>query len=305
MSTLQQKENGMVEITVEVGREAFHKAIEASYRKNVHKMNVPGFRRGKAPRKVVENMYGASVFYEDAVDIALPSAYLEAVGEHGLDPVGRPDMDITEINENGFTFTAVQAVRPEAKLKQYKGLSAPKDAVTVTDADVDAELERLRERNARIEDLQAPLSLGDIAVIDFEGFVDGKAFEGGKSSGQRLELGAGRFIPGFEEQLVGAGAGDSLEVKVTFPEEYHAAELAGKDAIFKVSVREAKKAVKPELDDDFAQDVSEFDTLGAFKDDIRERFQKQRERQADEAYESVLIEKLLEGFECDILDVMI
>ena len=305
MSTLQGIENGMAEITVEVEREAFQKAVELSYRKNIRRLNVPGFRRGKAPRKVAETMYGPAVFYEDAVDAAVPDLYAAAVEEHSLDLVGRPEIDVTRIDENGFTFSVKQHVRPEAVLKQYKGLSAPKNVLPVTDADVDDELERLRERNARVREIDGPLCDGDIAFIDFEGFIDGVAFPGGKSSNHRLVIGSGSFIPGFEEQLIGASAGGGLDVTVTFPQDYHAPDLAGKEAVFKVTVNETKRSEKPALDDEFAQDASEFDTLAEFKADIRQRFEKLREKQADEEYENALVEKLLECVECDVPEVMV
>ncbi|GHV32209.1 trigger factor [Clostridia bacterium] len=290
-------EHSHVKLEIEVGREVFQKAVNEAYRRNAGRMNVPGFRRGKAPRGIIEKMYGEGVFYEDAVDIALPDAFRGAVEQADIEPFGKPDLDIVKLDADGFTFTAAVAVAPEITLKAYKGLSAEKKVAEVTDTDVDDEIERLRSRNARIETTESPIETTDTAVIDFEGFTDGVPFEGGKGTDHRLTIGSGQFIPGFEEQLVGHAAGEDVDVNVTFPEEYHSEELAGKAALFKVSVKEVKRTVKPELDDDFAQDVSEFDTLDELRGDVRKRLGEQRVVQADEAYESAIIDKMLEGFE--------
>ena len=302
---LESREKNYVELKITVETEAFQRAVESAYRKNVSKMNVPGFRRGKAPRRVIENMYGSSVFYEDAVDIAFPVAYRKALDELDLDPVEKADIDITAIDGTGFTFTAKFHVRPEVTLGEYKGIEAARPEAVVTDADIDAELERLQSRNARVEDSDCPLENGDTAVIDFEGFIGDTPFDGGKGANYRLVIGSGQFIPGFEEQLVGRSAGDSCDVNVEFPANYHAEDLAGKPAVFKVTVRETKRAVKPVLDDDFAQDVSEYDTLDELKASIKDRLSADREISADEEFESAVIDEMLKGFEAEIPDIMI
>lgn len=302
---IERKENSLVELEITVGTEAFEKAVEAAYRKNAVKMNVPGFRRGKAPRKMIEKLYGSSVFYEDAVDIAFPPAYREALEEHDLDPVEKADVDVTSIDANGFTFIAKVHVRPEVTLEEYKGLKAVRPAVSVTEEDINAELERYLARNSRLEDSDQPLENGDTSIIDFEGFVDDVAFEGGKGENYKLVIGSGQFIQGFEEQLVGKRAGESCAVNVTFPEQYHAENLAGKPAVFNVTVKEAKRTIKPVLDDEFAQDVSEFDTLDELKESIKSKIAAERETGADEAFESAVIDELLKGFKSDIPDIMI
>ncbi|MCL2080471.1 MAG: trigger factor [Oscillospiraceae bacterium] len=302
---VERKENDMVEMEVTVGREEFEKAVETAFRRSAHKINVPGFRHGKAPRKIIEKMYGGSFFYEDAVDISFPAAYEDAVAEYNLDPIERPDINITAISGDGYTFTASVRVAPEVKLGEYKGVSVVKNKAVCTDEDINAELERLRTRNARVETSEEPLEDGDTAVIDFEGFVDDTPFDGGKAENHSLTIGSGQFIPGFEEQLIGKKAGDSCDVNVTFPEEYHAEQLAGKPAVFKVTVREAKRTLKPELDDEFAKDVSEFDTLDEFKEDIKKRVLERRETEVKDKFESDVLEKMLEGFEAVIPDIMV
>lgn len=302
---VERKENNLVELEVTVEREEFEKYVDMAFRKNAHKVNIPGFRHGKAPRKVIEKMYGSGVFYEDAVDMSFPEAYQNAIEEHNIDPVERPEVDVTSISEDGYTFTAKVHVIPEVTLGEYKGLSAEKKSAECSDDDINAELERLMTRNARVETSERPLENGDTAVIDFEGFVDDVAFEGGKGENYSLVIGSGQFIPGFEEQLTGKSAGDSCDVNVNFPEQYHAEDLAGKAAVFKVTVNETKMTIKPELDDEFAKDVSEFDTLDELKTDIRDKIIKNREVEADELFETAIVDKLLENLVCDVPEVMI
>ncbi len=305
VTKVERLENSVVKIEVSVEREQFELAIDAAYRKNVARMNVPGFRRGKAPRKMIEKMYGTGVFYEDAVDYAYPVAYQQAIESENLVPVEQPEVNITSITEDGFTFTAQFTVRPEITLAQYKGIHAVHSKAVVTDEDIDAELEQLRNRNARMEDSKTPLANGDTAIIDFEGFVDDVAFEGGAGTNYKLGIGSGQFIPGFEEQLIGKSAGESTDVNVTFPEQYHAEDLAGKEAVFKVTIHETKTTIKPTLDDEFAGDVSEFDTLEELKNSIRDRLMHQREHQVDDMFEAAIIDKMLEGFEGVVPDIMV
>lgn len=294
-----------ITLTVNVDAEEFEKAVEKAYRKNVSKINVPGFRRGKVPRKIAERMYGQSVFYEDAVNLAYPAAIDEAIKESGIEPVDQADVDITDISQEGFTFEAKLPIIPEVTLGQYKGLSAEMPEASVEDSDIDAEIERLRGRNARQETVERAAENGDIVRLDFEGFLDDIPFEGGKAEGYMLELGSESFIPGFEEQLAGVKAGDSVDITVAFPEEYHEEELAGKPAVFKCLIHEVRENVLPELDDEFAKDVSEFDTLEEFRNSIRERIEHSRLHEAEHAFEDELYDKLLAGMEVELHDCMV
>ena len=295
----------VVAMTVEVGPEEFSPAMEKSFRKNAMKLNVPGFRKGKAPRKLIEKMYGVGVFYEDAVDFAYPDAYAKALEEIGVEPVEQADVSVKDLSEQGFSFEAKVAVYPEVVLGQYKGLPARRKTAEVSDADVDAEVERLRERNAALSTVEREAQNGDTAVIDFEGFVDDVAFEGGKAEGHSLELGSGQFIPGFEEQILTHKAGDSFDVNVSFPAEYHSEELAGKAAVFKVTLHEVKEKMRPELDDEFAKDVSEFETLGEFRADIRRRMEESSQKSLDDAYENALLDQVIAGLTADVPQAMI
>ncbi|MBR6739498.1 MAG: trigger factor [Clostridia bacterium] len=292
-----------LEITVE--KPEFDAALEKAYRKTAGRYRVQGFRAGKAPRRIIERLYGENVFYEEAINIAFPDAYSKAVEEAAITPVDRPELELSDINADGFTFVAVVTVKPEVTLGQYKGLEAEYTAPSVTDEDVDKELERRRNRAGRLETAERPAQNGDTVVIDFEGFVDDVAFEGGKGENHNLKLGSGQFIPGFEDQLVGKSAGEDVDVNVTFPEEYHAEELAGKAAVFKVKVHEVKENILPELDDEFAKDVSEFETLDAFKADLREKLLKSKTKVADDEFAGRVTDKLIENMEADIPDVMI
>lgn len=294
------------ELEISVDAQSFRDAVTAAYRKNIRKMNVPGFRKGKAPQAIVERLFGEGVFFDDAVSALYGDAYEAAVKEAGLDVVGREDMEITEIGKDkGFTFKAVVITKPEVTLGEYKNLSATKEAVQVTDEEVDAEINRMRERNARIitaEDREA--QNGDTAVFDFEGTIDGVPFDGGKSENFSLELGSGQFIPGFEDQMLGHKAGDAFDVKVTFPEEYHAKELAGKDAVFAIKLHELKIKELPALDDEFAKDVSEFDTLEDLKKDIRTKMTESKEKAAQQEVENQLIDQIIAGMQAEIPEVM-
>ncbi|MGI6576734.1 MAG: trigger factor [Eubacteriales bacterium] len=301
----EKKEKSIVELTIEVSKEEFEQACVTAYKKRVKDITLPGFRKGKAPRKMIERMYGESFFWEDAVNESYPKAYESAIKETELNPVGRADMEIVDISSEGYTFKAMVPVKPEVSIADYKGIEAEKPNVEINDDEVDAEIERLRKRNARIETVEREIKVGDTAIIDFEGFKDGVPFEGGKAERHQLEIGSNSFIPGFEDKLVGAKAGDELDLDLTFPEQYHAEELAGKDVVFKVKVHEVKESILPELDDEFAKDVSEFDTLEQLKEDIKANLLKSREEAADNAFENAVFSKLVEKLQADIPEAMI
>lgn len=298
-------EKSQVALTVEVGAAEFQAAIEKAYQKMRKKINVPGFRPGKAPRKIIEGMYGAEVFFEEAINIAFPEAYEAAVKEQDLRVVGYPSVEMVgECTKDGFTFKAVTPVYPEVTLGEYKGLSAPKDDVKVTAADVDERLKQLSDRNTRLVSVDREAKEGDTAVIDFEGFLDGKPFDGGKGENHSLELGSHSFVPGFEEQVIGMKAGDEKDIDITFPEDYHA-DLAGKAVVFKVKVHEVKEKEVPALDDEFAKDVSEFDTLKELKADLKKKITEERQKDADRAFEEALMEQVAEGITAEIPDAMV
>ena len=298
-------EKSQVALTIEVGAAEFEAAIEKAYQKMRKKINVPGFRPGKAPRKVIEGMYGAEVFFEEAINIAFPEAYEAAVKEQELQVVGYPAVEMVgECTKEGFTFKATTPVYPEVTLGEYKGLSAPKDEVKVTAADVDDRLKQLSDRNTRLVSVDREAKEGDTAVIDFEGFLDGKPFDGGKGENHSLELGSHSFVPGFEEQVVGMKAGDEKDIDITFPEDYHA-DLAGKAVVFKVKVHEVKEKEVPELDDEFAKDVSEFDTLKELKADLKKKITEERQKDADRAFEDALMEQVAANITADIPDAMV
>lgn len=294
-----------VKLEIVCERDEFQAAVEKSYKKNATRFNVQGFRRGRAPRKIIERMYGESAFYEDAVNIAYPEVYSAAVKEAGIEPVDRAEVELVDISADGFSFNAVVTVKPEVKLGAYKGLEAEQAAVVITEEDVDKELEGRRKRNGRLETVEREAAEGDTVVIDFEGFLDDVAFEGGKAENHSLRLGSGQFIPGFEDQLIGTKAGDEKDVNVTFPEAYQAEELAGKPVVFKVKVHEVKENVLPDLDDEFAKDVSEFETLAEFREDLKRKLQIVREKSSAEEFEGKLLEKLVENMEVEIPDCMI
>lgn len=301
---IEKKETNQVELTISVDQEEFDKAMNQAYRKNVSRMNVPGFRKGKAPRKVIEKMYGEGVFFEDAVNACYPAAYDAAVAEAKIEPVDHPEVTVEDISPEGFTFKALVTVKPEVKISDYKGLVVEKPRVSVTEKDVKEELNRMADRNARLETVDRPVKDGDTVTLDFEGFVDGVAFEGGKGENYTLGIGSGMFIPGFEEQIVGKKAEEPFDVNVTFPEQYQAAELAGKPAVFKCLVHEVKETQKPALDDEFAKDVSEFDTLDELKADLKVKIKENKEKAAENEYDEKLIDAMLEHFEAEIPEVM-
>ena len=305
VKSVEKQEKSTVELIIEVGREEFEAAIEKVYKKQRNKINVPGFRKGKAPRKIIEGMYGASVFYEDAINELYPEAYATAVDQEKLDVVAWPKVEIQEVSADGFTFKAIVTVRPEVKLGQYKEITAPKAEPAVTEEDIANELKPYIARATRMVTVEREAQNGDTVVIDFEGFKDGVPFDGGKAEGHSLELGSGAFIPGFEDQLVGAKAGDEKDVNVTFPEEYHAEELAGAPVVFKVKVHEVKEKQLPTVDDEFAKDVSEFDTLEAFKKDLADKLTERREAQAKRAFEAAIMEQVMDNMEVEIPDAMV
>ena len=298
-------EKNHYEMKFSIDKETFEKALNAAYRKNVAKMNIPGFRNGKAPRAIVEKMYGKGVFYEDAINECLGEAYEAALKESKLDVVGRPEFDIESIEGDEPVMKASVYVKPDVTIEGYLGIEVTKTVKEVTDADVDAEIERVRERGARTIEVTDRAAIdGDTVTIDYEGSVDGVPFDGGKAEGHDLKLGSGQFIPGFEDQIVGKSIGEEFDVNVTFPEEYHAKELAGKAAVFKVKLHAIKATELAELDDEFAKDVSEFDTLEAYKADIRAKQAERNEKQADAEVEDKLIDVLVEKMEADIPEVM-
>ena len=279
-----------------VDKATFETAVNKVYRQQVKNINIPGFRKGKAPRSIVERMYGKGVFYEDAANELLPAAYEAALEESKLEPVGRAEFDIVSIDENGIVFSAVVPVKPAVEIEGYKGIEAAKDVVEVSEVEIDNEIKVIRERNSRETDIEdeTPAAMGDSVKIDFEGFVDDVAFEGGKGEDYNLKLGSGSFIPGFEEQVAGHKIGEDFDVSVTFPEDYHAAELAGKAATFKVTVKAITKIELPELDDDFAKDVSEFDTMAEYRADIEAKIRKRHEDAAESTFEEAIIKALTE-----------
>ena len=298
-------EKNHYELKFSISKEIFEKALNDAYRKNVAKMNIPGFRKGKAPRAIVEKMYGKGVFYEDAINECLGDAYEEALKESKLDVVGRPEFDIESMEGEEPVLKASVYVKPDVAIEGYLGIEVTKTVKEVTDADVDAEIERVRERGARTIEVTDRAAIdGDTVTIDYEGSVDGVPFDGGKADGHDLKLGSGQFIPGFEAQIVGKSIGEEFDVNVTFPEEYHAKELAGKAAVFKVKLHAIKATELAELDDEFAKDVSEFDTLEAYKADIRAKQAERNEKQADAEVEDKLIDILVEKMEADIPEVM-
>ena len=299
-------EKNMAKLTIEVSAEDLDKAMEKAYQKQKSRISLPGFRKGKAPRKMIESMYGKGVFMEDAVNSLVPQEYTKALGECDLEIVSQPEINVTQMEPGkALIFTADVAVKPEVTLGDYKGVEVPKSEIAVTDEEVDAEVKKEQDKNARtvaVEDRAA--ANGDITTIDFEGFVDGVAFDGGKGTDYALTLGSGTFIPGFEDQLVGANAGDHVEVKVTFPEEYHAKELAGKEAVFQCDVKKIETKEVPELDDEFAKDVSEFDTLAEYKEDVKKKLTEKKEKEARTAKENAAVDKAIENAQMDIPELM-
>ena len=300
-------EKNMAKLTIEVPAEEFEKAIHRAYLKNKGKINIQGFRKGKVPQAVIERMYGTEVFYEDAANDIIPPAYQEEIKDSDLFIVSQPKIDVTQMEKGKpFIFTAEVALKPEVTLGDYKGIEVKKVEVEVTEEEVNTEIDRVREQNGRtitVED--RPVQKDDMTVIDFEGFVDGEPFEGGKGENYDLVIGSGAFIPGFEDQLIGAEIGKEIEIQVTFPEKYHSAELAGKPAAFKVTVKEIKVKELPELDDEFAKDVSDFETLEEYKADVKAKLLEKKEDDAYDEKENTIIEKVIENAQMDIPEAMI
>ena len=305
LTNVEKKEKNQVALSIVVAADVFEAACEKSYRKNVRNINIQGFRQGKAPRKIIEKLYGPEIFYDDAMNECIPEAYEAAVAEAGLKVVSQPSITEVDVKDGEFLFTAVVFVKPEVSLKEYKGIEAEKEEVTVTAEAVEAELGRMQARNARQVSVEREAKKGDVVNLDFEGFVDGVAFEGGKGEKFDLELGSGMFIPGFEEQLEGKNVGDECDVNVTFPEEYNEKSLAGKPAVFKCKINEIKENQKPELDDEFAKDVSEFDTIAELKADIEKKMVEEKSANADNAFQERVMDKVIEGMEAEIPDAMV
>ena len=295
-------EKNMAKLTVEVPAEQFEAALKTSYNKNKNKFNIPGFRKGKAPQAMIEKMYGAGVFYEDAVDEAINASYPDAAKESGLEIVSRPEISIEQVEKGkAFIYVASVATKPEVTLGEYKGIEVEKAKPEVTDADVEAELKKVQEQNSRLVTVEdRAVADGDQTVIDFEGFVDGKAFEGGKAEDYTLVIGSHSFIDTFEDQLIGKNIGEDVEVNVTFPAEYHAAELAGKPATFKVKIKEIKMKELPELNDEFASEVSEFETLDAYKEDVKNKLAETKQAQATAENENNVVQKVVDNAQMDI-----
>ena len=295
-------EKNMAKLTVEVPAEQFEAALKTSYNKNKNKFNIPGFRKGKAPQAMIEKMYGVGVFYEDAVDEAINASYPDAAKESGLEIVSRPEISIEQVEKGkSFIYVATVATKPEVTLGEYKGIEVEKAKPEVTDADVEAELKKVQEQNSRLVSVEdRAVADGDQTVIDFEGFVDGKAFEGGKAEDYTLVIGSHSFIDTFEDQLIGKNIGEDVEVNVTFPAEYHAADLAGKPATFKVKIKEIKMKELPELNDEFASEVSEFETLEAYKEDVKNKLAETKQAQATAENENNVVQKVVDNAQMDI-----
>ena len=304
---VEKMEKNMAKLTIEVSAEDVEKAMQSAYQKAKGRISIPGFRKGKAPRKMIEQMYGKGVFLEDAVNALIPEHYSKALGECELEIVSQPKIDLVQTEPGkALIFTAEVAVKPEVTLGEYKGVEVPKSEIEVTDEEVDAEVKKEQEKNSRtinVEDRAAQLN--DIVTIDFEGSVDGVPFDGGQATEYPLTLGSNTFIPGFEDQLVGAKVGDDVDVKVTFPEEYQAKELAGKEAIFKCAVKKIEAKELPELDDDFAKDVSEFDTLAEYKEHVKTNLVEKKENEAKHAKEDAAVDKIIENAQMDIPEAML
>jgi trigger factor len=306
ISTLISKEKNLAKFTMEFTAEEFEQAVTGAYQATKGKYVIDGFRKGKAPRKLIETHYGEDVFFEDAINNMFSKGYPEAIDNLGLNPVDRPSAEFDNIEKGkGFTVTITVTVKPEFTVKDYKGVKVAKVEHNITDEDVNKELEALQKRNSRMVLVDRPAQNGDTVLIDYSGFVGEEQFEGGTAERQPLALGSGTFIPGFEEQLVGATVGEERDVKVTFPEEYHSADLAGKEAVFKCKVHEIKEMEKPELNDEFAKDVSEFDTLEELKKDSREKLEKAAASKAEYETKNAVLEKVYEANEIDIPDVMV
>lgn len=306
IKSCEKKENNTAELLVEVDAEEFDSAIEEAFRKNRNRISVPGFRKGKASRKMIERVYGASIFHSDAFEVLAPDVADYAVKESDLKIVGYPQVSDVDIDEEagGVAFTIIASLYPEFTLQEYKGLTAPKASVEATDGEIDKEIATVQQQNARIEKVNRAAENGDVAIIDFEGFVEGESFEGGKDENYELELGSGSFIPGFEDGMIGMSAGDTRDIDLTFPENY-AEHLAGKDVVFKVKLHELKEKQLPDLDDEFAKDVSEFDTFIEYRESIKQKILLKKQADADAAFEDALMDKIVEAMDVQLPDVMV
>lgn len=304
---IEKTEKNILKLEIEVDAKVFDECLDKAFSKNRSRFNIPGFRKGKAPRSMIERYYGEQVLYEDAINYACADAYDKAVDENDIHPVDRPEIDIVQIGSGqNFIFTATVTVKPEVELGDYKGISITKDTVVVTDEDIDNELKKIAERNSKLVSVEdRPIADGDTVNIDYLGSVDGVPFNGGEAKGYNLVIGSGTFIPGFEDQLIGVNLNDEVDINVTFPEDYHAEDLKGKAAVFKVKVNEIKLKKLPEINDDFASDVSEFETLDEYKADIRVKLTEQAQARADRKFEDELIKKAVDNATCDIPEVMV
>lgn len=306
-SEIVKKEDTKITLKVTVESAKFEEAVNKAYNKMKSKINVQGFRKGRAPRQIIERLYGAEIFYDDAIEFAFPEAYEAALKEHNIEPVDYPEIDIEEIGKGqDVVFTVVVEVMPEFEIEDYKGIEVEKIEYNVQEEDIQGELDSLLEQNARMIAVEGrPVKENDMVIIDYKGMVDGVAFDGGSGERQSLTIGSGQFIPGFEEQLVGKNIGEELEVKVTFPEQYHAEDLAGQDAVFEVVIHEIKEKEIPELDDEFAKDVSEFDTLEEFKDSIKEELEEKAKNKAEQDLKNNVVEKVIEKVDIEIPEAVI
>ncbi len=306
VKSIEKKEKNTAEITVSVTPEEFEAAVVKVFNRNRKSIQIPGFRKGKAPRKIIEAMYGESVFHEEAINDLAPEAYYFAVREKELKVVASPSVQDAKLEDDkSLTLLIAAVLYPEVELGQYKGLSAVRKAAVVDPAEVDMEIDQLRNRNASIQTADRPAKFGDTVVLDYEGFIDGVAFEGGKGENHSLEIGSNSFIPGFEIQLIGCSAGDDTEVNVTFPEDYHAEELKGKPAVFKCHIHEVKEKLLPEADDEFAKDVSEFDTMAEYRKSVEDKLLKQKEAQTRDAFLDLLLAQVIDGMKVDLNDAMV
>ncbi len=307
LKNVEKQEKSIVALTVEIPAEQIEAGKEKAFKKNGKRITVPGFRKGKAPRKLIEKLYGEGVFFEDALNVCYPEAFEAAVKEAGIEPIAPANVEIKEVTDDGAVIIVCKApVAPEVTIGEYKGIEAERSEVKVMAADVKAELERMAQRFARTETVERAAKKNDTVTIDFEGFIDGVAFEGGKGENHPLKLGSGSFIPGFEEQLIGTKAGQEKDVTVTFPEDYHAEELAGKEAVFKCKIHEVQQTITPAIDDEFAKDVSETaENLADLKKEVKERLVKAKNEEADNEFTQNIINKLVDGMQADIPDVMI
>ncbi|WP_129597988.1 trigger factor [Anaerophilus nitritogenes] len=305
-STVVKKENNEITLKIQVSAKDFEEGIQSAYMKMRKNFNIPGFRKGKAPRKIIELQYGVEVFYEEAINHVFPKEYEDAITEHKLEPVDRPSLDVEDIEKGkDVEFTVTVTIKPEVTLGEYKGIEVEKKEYNVTDEDIEKEIESLRERNSRLISVERPVKEKDTVIMDYAGFVGEEQFEGGTAQNQTLVIGSGQFIPGFEEQLVGVEKGSQVDVKVTFPQEYHAPDLAGKEAIFKVTIHEVKEKELPELDDEFAKDVSEHDTLEALKEDIKKKQQEAEKKREEQDLRNAVIEKVAQNAQIDIPEIMV